>query len=510
MNPSSKEKIKAIRDLASTVANFKSQGKKVVLCHGVFDVLHPGHIRHLEAAKKEGDILVVSVTPDRYVNKGPGRPIFPDSLRSEVLASLVSVDFVTINEWSTAVETIKLLKPSIFVKGNDYKDREKDVTGGIQEEENAIRFVGGSIVFTNEISFSSSSLSNSLFNLYSQETTAFLDVFRKRVTEEEMTSNVNKTADCKTLVIGDIIIDEYHYCAPMGKSPKENVIVTRHLSNESFAGGVLAAANHLASLCRTVDLVTCLGPERHLEDFVRSHLKKNVNPTLFSRKDAPTTVKRRFVEPSYTRKLFEICFLNGDNLPDTVEKEMYDHLDRILPNYDLVLVTDFGHGLMNPRIIELIARKAKFLAVNAQTNSANAGFNLITKYPRADYICIDEPEARLAMRDRTSPLGEIVERLSQELKARFVTVTHGNNGCIVYSRETGHSKIPAFTKTVVDTVGAGDAFLSISSPCVAMGVPMELVGFIGNAAGALKVGIIGNRSSVEKVPLLKYITTLLR
>lgn len=505
-----KEKIKAIRDLSKIVADFKARGKKVVLCHGVFDVLHPGHIRHLEAAKREGDVLIISVTPDRYVNKGPGRPIFPDSLRSEVLASLAPVDFVTINEWPTAVETIKLLKPSVFVKGNDYKDRDKDVTGGIQEEENAIESVGGRIVFTNEISFSSSSLSNSLFNLYSQETAAFLDGFRKRVTEEEMTTNVNKAADCKTLVIGDIIIDEYHYCAPMGKSPKENVIVTRHLSNESFAGGVLAAANHLASLCRTVDLVTCLGPERHFEDFVRSHLKKNVHPTLFSRNDAPTIVKRRFVEPSFMRKLFEICFLNGDNLPEPVEKEIYNHLDRILPNYDLVLVTDFGHGLMSPRLIDLICRKAKFLAVNAQTNSANAGFNLVTKYPKADYICIDEPEARLAMHDRTTPLEKIIEQLSEQLKARFVTVTHGNNGCIVYCREKGSFKIPVFTKTVVDTVGAGDAFLSISSPCVAMGVPMEFAGFIGNAAGALKVGIVGNRSSVEKAPLLKYITTLLK
>lgn len=505
-----KNKIKKIDELVPLLDGLKGQRRKIILCHGVFDLLHPGHIRHFGAAKEHGDILVVTVTPDPYVNKGPGRPVFPQELRAEVLSSLAVIDYVAINEWPTAVETIEKLKPHIYVKGSDYKDIDKDITGGISREREAVKKVGGKIVYTEDITFSSSSLANNFLNLYSEETAAYLKNLRNRTTEDEITKNINKVLQCRTLIIGDTIIDEYHYCSPMGKSPKENVIVSCYSSEEVFAGGVLAAANHVASLCEKVDLVTCLGREESKEDFVLSHLKGNITPTIFRRDDAPTIVKRRFVEPNFMRKLFEICFLKNQLLPEKTENEIYNHLDRILPDYDLVLVTDFGHGMMTPRLIDLVCKKARFLAVNAQTNSSNMGFNLVTKYPRADYICIDEPEARLALHDQTSELDAIAGRLSSQLDAHFVTVTGGHHGCLVYSKQEGGFRIPAFTRTVVDTVGAGDAFLSISSPCVAMGVPIEQAGFTGNAAGALKVGIVGHRSSIEKASLLKYITTLLK
>lgn len=503
-------KIKGISELTSTVATLKRQGKKVVLCHGVFDLLHPGHIRHLEAARREGDVLLVTLTPDRYVNKGPGRPIFPQELRAEVIASLAVVDHVAINEWPTAVETIRAIKPNVYIKGSDYKDFAKDVTGGIQREREAMDEVGGRIAFTNEITFSSSNLANNLFKLYSEQTESFLRDFRQRVSEGKILAGLQKVSRCKTLVIGDTIIDEYHYCSPMNKSPKENVIPTQYLSEETFAGGVLAAANHVASLCDEVHLLTCLGTEKSYEDFVRQHLKANITPTLFFREGGSTNVKRRFVEPNYMRKLFEVCFLNGDHCSEVVEKALWGHLDRTLPDYDLVLVTDFGHGLMTPKLIDLVCRKARFLAVNAQTNSANMGYNLVTKYPRADYICIDSPEAQLALHDRGSGLDVIIQKLSSKLDAPYVAITHGNRGCIVYAKDQGLWRIPALTNHVVDTVGAGDAFLSVSAPCVASGMPMEQVGFIGNVAGALKVEIVGNRSPIEKTPLIKFISTLLK
>src|SRR5215475_9136338 len=110
-------KIKRVDELATTIASFRKEGKKVVHCHGVFDLLHIGHIKHLEAARQYGDRLVVTITPDRFVNKGPHRPAFPERLRAEALASLVCVDFVAINEWPTAVETIQRLRPDFYVKG---------------------------------------------------------------------------------------------------------------------------------------------------------------------------------------------------------------------------------------------------------------------------------------------------------------------------------------------------------------------------------------------------------
>src|SRR6187551_786005 len=128
-------KILPLEQLAEKIAQLKAQGKTIVHCHGVFDLLHVGHIRHFDHARRLGDVLVLTLTPDRHVNKGPNRPAFPEALRAESIASLNVVDFVAINHWPNAIETIKLLKPDLYVKGSDYRDPEKDVTGGIALEE---------------------------------------------------------------------------------------------------------------------------------------------------------------------------------------------------------------------------------------------------------------------------------------------------------------------------------------------------------------------------------------
>jgi rfaE bifunctional protein nucleotidyltransferase chain/domain len=242
-----KNKIKSIEELASISAQAKAKGKKVVLCHGVFDLLHPGHIRHFIAAKRMGDILLVTVTADSFVNKGPGRPVFGQDLRAESVAAIESVDFVGISHWPTAVELIKKIKPNIYVKGSDYAKKEQDLTGKIYEEEEAVRKIGGQIRFTDEISFSSSNLINSFLSPYPEEAKAFLSQFKAKYSADTIISSLKGLSEVSILVIGDIIIDEYHYCLAIGKSQKDNIIATRYINEEVFAGGVLGAANHLAS-----------------------------------------------------------------------------------------------------------------------------------------------------------------------------------------------------------------------------------------------------------------------
>ena len=137
--------------LVKVVSGYKGKKKRIVLCHGVFDLMHIGHIKYLQEAKAMGKLLVVTITPDRFVNKGPNRPVFNENLRAESIAALDIVDYVSINEWSSAIETIKVLKPNLYVKGPDYKDYKQDLTGNIQLEEDAVKSVGGEIVFTSDI-----------------------------------------------------------------------------------------------------------------------------------------------------------------------------------------------------------------------------------------------------------------------------------------------------------------------------------------------------------------------
>jgi bifunctional ADP-heptose synthase (sugar kinase/adenylyltransferase) len=450
------------------------------------------------------------LTPDEFVGKGPGRPVFNEALRAESLASLACVDHVAINAWPTAVKTLKMLKPDVYVKGSDYAEREQDVTGKIAEEETAVKSVGGKIHFTDEITFSSTNLLNTYFDVFPRGTQEFLKQFREVYDVESVIERLEGLKKLKVLVVGDTIIDEYYYCEPMGKSPKETIISTQYKSQEVFAGGILAVANHVAGFCENIHLVTCLGTEDSRQEFVLNSLKSNVMPKIYYQEDAPTVIKRRYVEPSFLTKMFGIYFFNDRGLRGEFQKEICGYLEGVIDDYDLVLVSDFGHGLIGPPMMKALCKGAKLLSVNTQTNSSNLGFNLITKYDRADYVCIDEPEIRLATRNKFGPLKTSINTVAEQLGCRLVTTTRGHRGSITYDRQDGFYETPVFSTKIVDRVGAGDAYLSISSLCVAAGFPAQLVGLIGNAVGALAVQVVCNRESIEPVPLYKFLTTLLK
>ena len=383
------------------------------------------------------------------------------------------------------------------------------MSGNIVEERLAVERTGGRIAFTNDLVHSSSSLINQFMNVYDPPLRDYLAAFRKNWRLDDVCDALASIADCRVLLVGDTILDEYQYVQPMGKSSKENMIANRSTSAELFAGGVLAAANHVASFCREVEIVTCIGDDSQ-ESFIRGALKPNVTLNLLRRPTAPTTRKCRFVETGYLRKLFEVYFFDDSPLPEVLQAELNGVVARLAGESDLVIAADFGHGLIGPSAIETLHRQAGFLAVNAQSNSANHGFNLVTKYRKADYVCVDRPELQLAMADRTSSVETLIGRLASHIQSRRVMVTTGKDGCIGFDSNLGFNHAPAFTRSVVDTVGAGDAFLAVTSPLGMRGVPMEIVSLVGNAVGAMKVGIVGHRHAVEKAPLMKYITALLK
>jgi rfaE bifunctional protein nucleotidyltransferase chain/domain len=508
---SPREKVRTLDEVAAICEQTRSAGRTVVQAHGTFDLLHLGHVRHLEAARKLGDALIVTVTADRFVNKGPGRPVFNAELRAEMLATLEYVDWVAINDAADAVSAIDRIRPSIYIKGQDYQNPDGDITGKITLERTAVEAHGGRIHFTDEVTFSSTELINRHLNIFEPHIREHLETLRQNGGLNELCDLIESVAGYRVLLVGDAIIDEYQYVLPMHKTPKENMIATRYQDRELFAGGVFAAANHVASFCKHVDILTCLGDFDSYEELVRQSLKPNVGLKTFTRPGAPTTLKRRFVDPSYMRKLFEVYFMNDESLPPDVQVQVDSAIAEIASNYDVVIATDFGHGLIAASSIDALMKKSRFLAVNTQSNSANLGYNLITKYRRADYVCIDAPEARLAVSDRVSNVGDIARRLAEgHVDCSKIIITQGKHGCVTF--ETGgivHT-IPAFAKNVVDTVGAGDAFLAVTAPLVAAGAPMDRVGFIGNVVGALKVEIVGHRRSIEKASLIKGISGLLK
>jgi rfaE bifunctional protein kinase chain/domain/rfaE bifunctional protein nucleotidyltransferase chain/domain len=503
-------KIVDLATLAERSAALKAAGKRIVLCHGVFDLLHVGHIRHFKEARGHGDVLVVTLTEDTRVNKGPNRPAFPESLRAEALAALADVDYVAISRFPTAVEVIRAVRPDFYAKGPDYKDAAGDVTGGITLESDAVTEVGGSIVFTDDLTFSSSNLLNRHMPAYDGATAAWLDAFRSRYPSSVITDAVKSFAGLKVLVIGEAILDEYIYVDQMGKSAKEPVLAMRYGSREMFAGGSLAIANHLAGFCERVELITFLGDRNAHEDFVRERLQPNVDATFLYKHDSPSIVKRRYVESYLMSKLFEVYEINDEPLDDEQDADFCALLDERVGAPDVVLVCDFGHGMLSPRAIRLLTKRARFLAVNTQINAANVGFHTISRYKRADYVCVHEGEIRLDARSRRGDMDELVRALADRLDCDNVLVTRGRRGVTLYNGKHAQTSCPAFATSVVDRIGSGDAVLALTSMAVARGLPPEVTTFLANVVGAQAVQIVGNRSSIERVPTIKFIEAMLK
>jgi rfaE bifunctional protein nucleotidyltransferase chain/domain len=503
------DKIVTLAELAVIVERLRRAGKSVVHAHGTFDLLHLGHVRHFQAARAMGDLLVVTVTADRFVNKGPGRPVFGEVARAEMLAALEYVDWVAINHAPDAVDAINQLRPSIYVKGQDYQEPDGDVTGKIIFERRAVEAHGGRIQFTDEALFSSSELLNRHFNIYEPHVRDHLRVLRSDGGMADMLALIEKVRGYRLAFIGDAIIDEYQYVLPLGTPPKESILAARYRDREMFAGGVFAAANHAASICAEVDIVTCLGAAEGYDELIRASLRPNVRLHAVRRPGASTTVKRRFIDPNL-RKLFEVSVLDDEPLVRDVQQALDGMIARVAAQADVTVVTDFGHGMLAPSSAAALVEHARFLAVTTQSNSANWGYNTITKYPRADYVCIDAPEARLAVRDRVSKIGDVVHEVGKQIDCSKIIVTHGRHGCVTLERGGVPHTIPALAGRVVDTMGAGDAFLAVTAPLVAAGGVLKQVGFIGNVAGALKVEIVGHRKSIEKPALVKAITALLK
>ncbi len=497
-------------NLEQTSENERSKGNSIALCHGVFDLVHPGHIRHLKVASQQADTLIVSITSDRYVNKGPGRPVYNARLRSETLAALECVDFVAVNDAPSAVDVITRVSPDIYVKGSDYSNADEDVTGLIVEETNAVEAGGGQVFFTDEMVMSSSEILNAYFDVFRPETQNWLNDIRHKFGAEQIVDYLYKLNGTSVLVIGETIIDEYHFCEGLGKSTKDPILAFKFCTSETHAGGSLAVANHLAGICNNVGLVSLIGETDSKEGFIGDNLNKKIDFTPLSQPGAPTIHKRRYIDNHTGGKVFELYTMEDTSLDEETEKQLLNTIGSIVKDYDMVVVADYGHGMVSSKVIELLAKEANFLAVNTQANAGNRGFNTISKYPRADYVCLNGGEVELDARVREDNIKDLVVDISKRLDCSKFTITQGREGTLHFDAAQGFIESPALALNVTDRVGAGDAVLAITTPMVALGMPWDIVGFIGNLVGAEMVAELGTKHSLDVANLIKHVQSILK
>ncbi len=502
-----RNKIASLEELARLRETYRRQSQVIVHCHGVFDLLHIGHIRYLQAARQLGDILVVTVTADEFVNKGPHRPVFEERLRAQALAALDCVDHVCIHRRPTATEALRMLRPDVYVKGGEFREHK---TPELLNEEAEAASLGIRVEFIDEFRSSSSYLINNYLSPFSDEADRYLLKFRQGHRAGDVLDRLAQARDLRVLVLGEGILDEYVTCSTLGQSTKSPNVVGRFLSQERYLGGALAVANHLAGFCRQVRLISLLGQEQTEEEWIRAQLRPPVQARFLHKAGAPTIVKRQYREVYFANTLFELNYLNEAPLADAEVDLLDQWLREEVIQADLVVVADYGHSMLGDRSIRTICEQAKYLVASTPANAANLGYHTISQYPRADYFCLAEHDLRLDRRSRSGDVSQLLEQVARTLQAQKSAVTIGSKGCLCYAVETGCLHVPALATRVVDRFGAAESFLAVTSLCAVLRVPLEELAFLGNVAGAEAVSVMGNSRFLEEAAFRRHVESLLK
>ncbi|MEN9735385.1 MAG: hypothetical protein RL129_95 [Actinomycetota bacterium] len=462
-------------------------GKKVVLCHGVFDLVHPGHVRHLAYAKSKGNLLVVSITADGFINKGTYRPHVSQKLRALNLAAFEMVDYVIIDSNPTPYDLIQKIQPDIFAKGNEYGERENPKT---QEEIELVENYGGSVIFTpGDIVYSSTNLINNV---------ADVKLGLKEILDSESISlgdlahlfeSLHKT---RVLVLGDAIVDEIVNCTSIGGQTKTPTLSIRVEESKKYIGGAAIVAAHFAAAGAMTSFCSVTGDDDNGIFLKEALLKLGVNLHIETEFNRPTTLKKVYVANNY--RLLKVDVV--DNRP--IDIKTYQKFKEILrtSDYDIVVFSDFRHGIFTKDRIPGLAECISKLAFKVADSQVASRWGNITDFAHFDLITPNEKEARFSIGDQESTVINLALRTQQLAKAKNLILKLGDKGALSINSSSSQSEgiftMPSINKKLVDPVGAGDALLAYSALILANSGNHKLATLAGCIAGAMACENNGN------------------
>ncbi len=490
MLPNYSNKIKTLEELCEIIGE-PPRNDKVVMCHGNFDIVHPGHIRHLTYAKEKGKILVASITTDKFISKGKDRPYVPQELRAKNLAALEIVDFVIIDNEATPIKTIMTLKPDYFVKGFEYS---KDgIHPKTKEEMKAVASYGGELIFSpGDVVYSSTHLLTIHKPKISiDKLMAIMEI--EKVTIEDILSTLHKFKNVKVHVVGDTIVDKYSYCSVLGPTTKTPTFSVKLETSKMFVGGAGVVAKHVKSLGADVTFTTVLGNDP-LKDFVIDDLKKwDININAIVDNTRPTTLKERFWADGY--KLLQVDTLDNSIVSEKILDEIGDHISG--EKSDVVIFSDFRHGIFQKETIKLLSRKIHTGAIKVADSQVSNRWGNILEFKNFDIILPNEKEARFALGDQDTGIRPLGAKLYKDSKARYLILKLGEKGILVYRDVNENARdffmIDSFVEDLVDATGAGDAMLAATSLAYKVSkniLTSSVLGSLGAAIACEKEGNI--------------------
>ena len=452
-----------LRSISDIIKSLKKDKKTIGLCHGVFDVLHYGHLKHFEVAKKKCDYLFVSITSSQFIKKGPNRPINNDNQRLFFLQNVKLIDYVFVAKGESGVDSINSIKPNFYFKGNDYKNNASDKTNKILYEIQAVKKNKGKIIYTNEKQMSSSKIINQLGGSLNEKQMIFLNQVKKKDSFKSIIKALDKLKNDKVLVVGDLIIDRYIYGSVLGKSGKEPHMVFRQNKEHLYLGGSAIIANHLSDFIKKITLISDFGNEIQIKKLLKDNLKKNIKylPILPNKK-YKSCIKTRFVDFLTKYKLFGSYIISSLEFP-IFYRNLNLELNKAIKKNDIIIVSDFSNNFFDKMSLNKIAKSKKFTSVMVQKNSNNPSFFSLNYIKNFDLLCINEGELRSELRDKNTNIEILAKKFLIKNKLKFLVITQGISGSILFDHKLNQCFCPSFNSKPIDKIGAGDAMLSILS-----------------------------------------------
>jgi len=491
----SNRKILSLDALISVRQTAREAGKTVVHCHGCFDIVHPGHIHHLQFARSLGDILIVSVSADSHVNKGVDRPLIPDELRAQSLAALECVDWVYVNPDPTARDLLGSLQPDIYVKGREYG---QNADPRFLAERDTVVANGGRVVFSSgDVVYSSTALIGTLSRperFYDEKVARLRD--RYDISNSRIQNILRQARGKRIVVIGDYILDRYHFCDATGVAGEGPMMCLRPMQERDYDGGAGVVALHLAGLGAQPTLISALADDA-LSAQITMRLQSQGVDVQCHRGRREIVRKHRYLVDQ--TKLFKVD--EGSTTPGDTQLEglLAAKIIAAAEGADAVIFTDFGYGMITEgllgRILPELRRRVPILAADVSGRQGN-----LLHFRDVDLLCPTEHEVRDIQHDFTSGLGAVVWKLLGATGARQAIVTLGKQGLVTFDGSVKplpprlpSEYIPALAPHALDPLGCGDALLATATLALAAGGSLEAAAFMGAVAAAIEVQELGNQ-----------------
>jgi len=493
-------KILLSNELKKKIGSFKRKNK-VIMCHGNFDVVHPGHIRHLIFAKSKASILIVSVTADSEIQKGIYRPHVPQSLRALNLAALEMVDYVIIDKNRTPIRNITYLKPNYFAKGFEYSKKLPDDT---TKEKKTIEKYGGEIIFSpGDLVLSSTEIIKS--QQPNIETEKFLSILHDHKVDVNFVKKIlDSKKKFKVHIIGDLIIDKYTHTniiSHQSKTPTPSVLFE---NEKSYVGGAGIVALHLQKSGMETVFSTICGDDKNSK-FAEKYLKSHkVKLNMLKDENRTTTEKNVIIANNY--RMIKIDKV--DNTPINLEGINFLKKKIISTDADAIIFSDFRHGIFNKFSTNdlCLALHKKKKALKIADSQVASRWGNICDFKNFDLITPNEKEARFSLGDQDSNISTLTRELKKKTKCRYLILKLGARGSFVVDniKTSDTFSLPALTKNPIDPVGAGDALLAYTTFGLLKSKSIVQASILGSLAAACQCELDGNSPIERKTILAKY------